>query len=555
VLDHLDAGAARRWVVDVLEQLSARRQEIDELNVYPVPDGDTGTNMCLTVEAGAAAVDDVPDSDGLPEVTDAFARGALLGARGSSGVILSQLLRGWAEVLRERPDGGPAAVRAALARAADQAYAAVGRPVEGTMLTVARAAAEGAQGRTLREVVTGAVEAARGALGRTTEQLDVLARAGVVDAGGRGLLVVLESLSTTVHGRRDGARPQRWIGTVVRPVVDREVASGGACDIPPLSGPGYEVMYLLDASDDALPAVRTALDALGEALVVVGGGGLWNVHVHTDDPASAIMHGHGAGRVRRLRVTSFARQRVERERSGTSPISTGATAPVVVGAPAQVAALVADHGAHVLPAFFSAPPGSGGAALVPDDLEELVRSLWPQAQPAPVPVVLVPASPDGAVTAARAAQVLSADGLSVEVLPTRSVVQALAAVSVHDATLEAAADCRRMASAAASVRWGQAEWADGTGEAAHAVGFVAEQPVASGGDLAEVALVVAERLLTERGELLTVLPGLPADDLDGADLRPLDALLDQVRRRHPDVEVAVLPSVVTARPSLQLGVE
>jgi uncharacterized protein len=552
VLDHLDAGAARRWIVDVLEQLSARRQEIDELNVYPVPDGDTGTNLCLTVEAGAAAVDDVPDSDGLPEVTDAFARGALLGARGSSGVILSQLLRGLAEVLRERPDGGPAAVRAALARAADQAYAAVGQPVEGTMLTVARAAADGAQGRTLREVVSGAVEAARAALGRTTEQLDVLTRAGVVDAGGRGLLVVLESLSTTVHGRRDGARPQRRIATAVRHVVDRVVASGEACDIPPLSGPAYEVMYLLDASDDALPALRTALGELGEALVVVGGGGLWNVHVHTDDPASAITHGHAAGRVRRLRVTSFARQRVERERTGASAISAGVTAPVVVGAPAQVAALVADHGAHLLPEWPSGSSGATGVKNGPHDLEELVRSLWPPAQQAPAPLVLVPASPGGAATAARVAQVLSGDDLSVEVLATRSVVQALAAVSVHDPTLQAAEGCRRMASAAAAVRWGRAEWANEAGAAARAVGTVAEQQVASGDDLAQVALAVAEQLLAERGELLTVLPGHGADTQDTS---ALDALLAHVRRQHPDVEVAVLPAVVTARPSLQLGVE
>jgi dihydroxyacetone kinase-like predicted kinase len=165
----------------------------------------------------------------------------------------------------------------------------------------------------------------------------------------------------------------------------------------------------------------------------------------------------------------------------------------------------------------------------------------------------VPATPDGAARSAQAATALSADGLSVEVLPTRSVVQALAAVSVHDPTADAAEDCRRMASAAASVRWGQVEWRPAVGDGpAQVVGTVGDQRVASGDDVAQVALAVTIRLLGERGELVTVLPGRPADGLSGPDL---DAFLAQVRHLHPDVEVAVLPSVVTARPSLQLGVE
>jgi DAK2 domain fusion protein YloV len=550
VLDHLDAGAARRWVVDVLEQLSARREEIDDLNVYPVPDGDTGTNLCLTVEAGAAAVDDVPDEDGLPGVTDAFARGALLGARGSSGIILSQLLRGLAEVLRERPDGGAAAVRAALTRAADQAYAAVGRPVEGTMLTVARAAAEGAQGRTLREVVSGAVEAARGALARTTEQLDVLSRAGVVDAGGRGLLVVLESLSATVHGRRDGAVPSLRGRTRAARTPARR-AGGHACDAPP-SGPAYEVMYLLDAADDTVPAMRAALDGLGDALVVVGGAGLWNVHVHTDDPASAVAQGRAAGRVRRLRVTSFAHQRLVR-RAGV-PDEVGATAPVVVvGAPVELVALVADHGAHLVPDW--TPLAGRGDGVVGDaaaELEELVRSLCPSSARGAAAVALVPASVPAAASAESVARTLAADGRAVEVLPTCSVVPALAAISVHDPAAETPDDCRRMAGAASSVRCGEVLWSAAADDGADVVGTVQGQQVASGRDPGQVALAVVERLVTDRAELLTVLPGQAAG---GPGALAVQALVAEVRRRHPTLDVTVLPSVVTPRPCLQLGVE
>jgi DAK2 domain fusion protein YloV len=547
VLDHLDARAARRWVVDALEQLSANRDEIDALNVYPVPDSDTGTNMCLTVEAGAAAVEDVPDTDGLPEVTDAFARGALLGARGSSGVILSQLLRGWAEVFHERPDGGPAAVRAALARAADQAYAAVARPVEGTMLTVARAAAAGAQGRTLREVVTGAVDSARTALARTTEQLDVLGRAGVVDAGGRGLLVVLESLSATVHGRTPALRRvvdqvaaatggRRGAGEAGTPAID--VATGG-CDAPPLTGPAYEVMYLLDAADGDVPAVRAELDAVGEALVVVGGGGLWNVHVHTDDVAAAIRAGQRAGHLRRLRVTSFARQRYERQRGADL---TRATLPVVVDVPPEVASLVVDHGAQLLPRA-----GGDDASLASHDLDELLRSL---AGEVGTTLVLVPASRSGLADATAVARALVGEGRDVRVLPTRSFVQALAAVSVHDATLPPHKGVARMAGSAGEVRWGALVVRADHPWRPYVVGS-GDDACVSSGDLAQVAYAVVRWLFDGAGELLTVLPSG-----DPAAFGPLlDAVLDDVRAHHPEVEVVMLPAAAAATAGLQLGVE
>ncbi|HET8614158.1 MAG TPA: DAK2 domain-containing protein [Actinomycetales bacterium] len=533
MLDHLDAGAARRWVRDALEQLSARREEIDALNVYPVPDSDTGTNLCLTVQSGADAVDEVGDEEGLEGVTDAFARGALLGARGSSGVILSQLVRGWADVFRERPDGGPAAVRAALLRAADQAYAAVARPVEGTMLTVARAAAEGARGRTLREVVSGAAESARVALGRTTDQLEALHRAGVVDAGGRGLVVVLESLSATVHGRRE---PSKSAGRGVRQAVS-ELVTGPArrdaaapplaterCGVPPLSGPAYEVMYLLSAADDAVPLLRATLDGLGEALVVVGGGGVWNVHVHADDVAAVLRAGRSAGDVERVRVTSFARQRYDRERSlqhadsvPDGSVAAPGTTVVVVGAPVECLALLADHGVLTLPA-----PGAGAPSA--DGVAETVMALVG----VHAPVVLVPATAPLHQVSETAASVLEAEGRAVAVLPTQAFVQALAAASVHDRDLDHLADVQRMTEAAASVRWSE-------------VGL--DEP------LADAVPSVVDRLLGDGGELLTVLAcGLRR--ADGA----LSLLLEHVRR-YPHVEVTVLPAVESDVRLLQLGVE
>ncbi|MEJ2579197.1 MAG: DAK2 domain-containing protein, partial [Kineosporiaceae bacterium] len=187
MLEALDARATRHWALSTLSALGRAREEIDALNVFPVPDGDTGTNLYLTVEAAVQAVQELPGDAELRAVAEAFARGALLGARGNSGIISAQLLRGWADVLAERGVLDADAVREAFARGDAQAWAAVNRPVEGTILTVSRAASQAASaaaGR-LADVASAAVRAARIALERTPEQLEVLRRSGVVDAGGR----------------------------------------------------------------------------------------------------------------------------------------------------------------------------------------------------------------------------------------------------------------------------------------------------------------------------------------------------------------------------------
>ncbi|MBC7638450.1 MAG: DAK2 domain-containing protein, partial [Rhodoferax sp.] len=318
MLDHLDARAGRRWAVAALGRLSDQRADIDRSNVYPVADGDTGTNLLLTLEAGAAAVEGLVAED-LAEVATVFAHATLLGARGSSGVILAQIVRGWAEVLTEqagdrtRPAVGAEVVAAALRRGAEGAFAAVGRPVEGTMLTVARAAADGAVGTTLSEVVTAAAAAGRAALARTPDQLEVLAAAGAVDAGGSGLVVLLDVLAEVVTGTRSvrrrprpGRRPSTAASAASATPAVRRTSAASADHA---GGPGrgaYEVMYLLDATAEAVAGLRSRLDVLGDSLVVVGGDGLWNVHVHTDHVAATIQAGIDVGRPHQLAVTRFA---------------------------------------------------------------------------------------------------------------------------------------------------------------------------------------------------------------------------------------------------------
>ena len=233
-----------RWCRVALQALGEARAEIDALNVFPVPDGDTGTNLYLTFEAAVAALDEAA-ADDLDTALQSMSRGALLGARGSSGVIVSQLLRAASEQVAEAgPPGDEIAagdmLAAALRRAADAGYAAVAEPVEGTILTVARAAAAAAGSAAERAegpgaVITAAAAAAWEALSRTPEQLERLRQTGVVDAGGRGLCVLLDAAVTALTGRR--------------PPVEREAGKRAiptpapACAQPSAAGgPAYEVM-------------------------------------------------------------------------------------------------------------------------------------------------------------------------------------------------------------------------------------------------------------------------------------------------------------------------
>src|SRR4051794_35408465 len=303
VLDTIDSAAVRHWCATALDGLRAHQHEIDELNVYPVPDGDTGTNLVLTLTSAQQALDESPDSPSRDSLTPEspppgnalgrMARGALLGARGNSGVIVSQILRGMADSLATSVAVRGGELARALRSATEAAYAAVARPVEGTVLSVVAAAAEGA-GRVrsddLVAVARAAARSAAEALARTPEQLPVLARAGVVDAGGRGLVLLLDALVDALAGEA----PASGETTVVT------VPDGDNGHI------GYEVQYLLDAGDAAVGDLRQALGRLGDSLVVVGSGdGVWNVHVHVSAEriGPAVEAGVTAGRPHRISVT------------------------------------------------------------------------------------------------------------------------------------------------------------------------------------------------------------------------------------------------------------
>jgi DAK2 domain fusion protein YloV len=345
-LDRLAASDLAAVMAAFRDGLRAHQAYINRLNVYPVPDGDTGTNMALTAESvvqeierrteGAdptqAAGADRLDPD-LPTVAQAISYGSLMGARGNSGVILSQILRGLFAPAADQEALDAAHLVEGLQRAADGAYSAVQTPVEGTMLTVIRAAADGAAeagasdpgGPSLLPVLDGAHRSAQAALDRTPELLPVLKSAGVVDSGGAGLLLLFDAFLLVAAGRPLPAPPAPPPGAGSHA---RAAAGGASSEDHEAAGDlRYEVMYLLTAPDELIPAFREVWAGIGDSIVVVGGGGMWNCHIHTDDIGAAIEAALEAGRPREIRVTDLFEQ-VEEESWVRAAVGTEAAAEV-----------------------------------------------------------------------------------------------------------------------------------------------------------------------------------------------------------------------------------
>ena len=355
-LAQLGADDLRAVVAAYRDALRSHQEPINRLNVYPVPDGDTGTNMALTVESVLAELDGA--GPGMAEVCRAIAHGSLMGARGNSGVILCQVLRGLATTFSEvAAVDGPTFARG-LAAASEAAYGAVGRPVEGTILTVVREAAEaatasaGAGGITLAGVLEAALGRGSAALQRTPELLDVLRQAGVVDAGGAGFLLLLDAALCVVSSRPLPAPPAS-----TGPAAAAVAGDGGEKPHDDVSDLRYEVMYLLEASDEAMAGFRSAWADAGDSIVVVGGEGLWNCHIHTDDIGAAIEAGIEAGRPRQIRVSDLAGQ-VEEERW----VRQALPAPEAAGdGPAACCAVVAVASGDGLRSLFA---GHGATSVV-----------------------------------------------------------------------------------------------------------------------------------------------------------------------------------------------
>ena len=544
----LDANTVRTWCAEALDALGQARETIDAMNVYPVADADTGTNLYLTMESAAQAVEAAwAGEPTASESLGAMAHGALIGAHGNSGTILAQLLRGMAQVAAE---GGT--LTDALVRAARAATEAVAHPVAGTILSVAEAAGEAA-GAAVREpaggyerddtggyeperarVALAAFDGARTALDATPGQLDVLAGADVVDAGGYGLVVVLGALVKAVTGQRpEGpitrhvACPHRHSATGDTTVPGPTGGHGGT------GGPAYEVIYLLEAPDDRVQTLRKRLDMLGDSLVVVGGDGLWNVHVHVDDAGAAIEAGVEAGRPHRIRISHF-----EGLASAPEPVERAVVA-VVPGD--GLAALCSQAGASTVTLRPEEPPSSGelAAALGRAHARE---------------VILLPGSAELRHTAAAAAEQARAEGVRVAIVPTRSAVQGLAALAVHEPERRFEEDVVAMTAAAGATRFGELAIAEreswttaGVCQAGDVLGLIDGDVAVIGDELVRTASEVLERMLASGGELVTLVLG---SDVPTSLAEELD---QRARRGHLGVETVVYQGRQQA--PLLIGVE
>ncbi|MDQ0716438.1 DAK2 domain fusion protein YloV [Streptomyces luteogriseus] len=566
-----DALAVRTWCGLALETLGRAREEIDAINVYPVADGDTGTNLYLTVESAVAAVEAVfaghaagsetpagarsagdggpgaggPGEPTLADVARAMAHGALIGARGNSGTILAQLLRGMAQVLAdgETARADSRGLRLALRHAADSARRAVAHPVEGTVLTVASAAADAADGAEgdCGTVARAAYDGARTALAATPGQLPVLERAGVVDAGGRGLVAVLGALVETFTGERTRAvAGSACTGPSGDPHARVDPAGGhapvdgapgectdGAAAVPDQEGPAFEVIYLLEAEEASVERLRERLDALGDSLVVVGGDGLWNVHVHVDDAGAAVEAGIEAGRPHRIRITHFGVGDVHTTGAERPPRERAQRAVVAVVPGEGLAGLYAEAGATTVLARPGEPPASG-------ELVQAVRRAHARE------VVLLPNDADLRHTAAAAAEQVRTEGIRVALIPTRSAVQGIAALAVHEPDRRFDEDVVSMTSAAGATRYAEVTFAErqswtmaGICQAGDVLGLIDGDVAVIGSDLAVTAETVLDRMLSAGGEMVTLVLGDDVPDTVAGHLE------DRVREGYLAVDTVV----------------
>ncbi|MEA2843776.1 MAG: fatty acid kinase, partial [Actinomycetota bacterium] len=493
-LDRLDAEHLRASVVSYRDALRAHQDRLNRLNVYPVPDGDTGTNMALTLESVVAGLGEASDDDDMAATCKAISHGSLMGARGNSGVILSQVLRGLCQSLSGSYSAGGADLAGALAAASDAAYKAVMHPVEGTILTVVRessAAAVGAGDRSLGEVLDSAVEAARESLERTPDLLPVLAAAGVVDAGGAGFVLFLDAVLHVVDGRPLPEAPEV-------PDPSGAAAASASAEQSGMQGPRYEVMYLLEAPDDAVDTFKATWDAIGESIVVVGGDGLWNCHIHTDDIGASIEAGVDAGRPKTIRVTDLSEQVQEESwvRQGLAPthekVKTGV---VAVGLGAAVEDALRALGAQRVVA--------GGQTMNPStqDLLDAIDGVSADE------VVILPNNKNVVPVAEQAAKLASRPA---RVVPTKGLVEGLAALLAYEPDATGAANAEAMAEAAGQVVSGHVTQAvRDAGEIAEGdwLGLAGDKIVVVRRELAACAVELLDTLVEDHHELVMVIEG------------------------------------------------
>lgn len=512
-----DGRLFREALLGSLAWLTLNRDEVDALNVFPVPDGDTGTNMLLTLQSAIEDIGELDEPD-LSRIAKRAAHGALMGARGNSGVILSQIFRGFAVGVGTRTAVDAQGLAGAFREGAEVAYRAVVKPTEGTMLTVAREAAAGAVARAkdtndLTEVVRAASDAAAAAVEKTPDQLPILKQAGVIDAGGYGLQLILEGFLKRLRGED--------LATFVKPTVQharpKEVAT-------PDAGWGYCTEFVINGDDLPVDAVRREILRHGESALVVGDDSAIKVHVHTHEPAVVIGYASGVGRLSRLKVDDMSAQhhRLQGE-TARRPSSTKHLALVAVAS--------GDGFRRILESLGVDSVVSGGQTMNPStqDILAAVESV-------PSNDVLVLPNNGNVIMAAQ--QVAELSRKRVRVVPSRSLPQGIAALFAFDFSADLEANANAMSHALGQVqtievtRAVRASDVDGLKIAQdEVIGLLNDSVVEAGDSAPQVIDAVLARLKPEKVQVVTIYAGAEAPDAER------ESLVSSVRRRFPTASV------------------
>ncbi len=535
-LEQLGTAEICQVMTTFRDGLRAHQEAINRLNVYPVPDGDTGTNMALTLESVLAELSELDEGADLQGACRAIAHGSLMGARGNSGVILSQLLRGFADELAAATDAaGSEDLARALDRADELARGAVMRPVEGTILTVARGASEGArsaadQGASLLGVAEAARAGAAEALDRTPTLLPVLEQAGVVDAGGSGYLLLFDALLTVLDGRPMPEPPKPAAA-----VAERVGAGGPAAEA--MTGPRYEVMYLMEAPDETVPSFKDVWAGVGDSIVVVGGDGLWNCHIHTDDIGAAIEASMDAGRPRNIRVTDLLEEVEEERWVREAALNAGSGPDQHRPGPAPVTGVVAVASGDGIARIFRSLGVEGliaGGQTMNPSIAELVEAVDALDS---AEVVLLPNNSNIRPVADRVGELA---GKPVWVIPTESVAEGFAALLAYDPVADGAANAAAMEASARRVVAGEVTRAvrdaDSTaGPVARGdwLGLSRDGIEVVSPSLGEAACALLEALVTDEHDLVTIIEG------EESGPPTTRRITEWLREKRPQVETEV----------------
>lgn len=535
----LNAGLLHAWLGRAVQRLSEQEAAINALNVFPVPDGDTGTNLLLTLRAAVAGLEAVPDGEPLSVAVQRMARGALLGARGNSGVILSQQLRGLRLPPRTVPRGAQAiASRHLVAILESMAHAgrlAVAHPMEGTMLTVMSDAATAAalsDPDDLTAVVCAAAAGARTSLLRTPELLPALADAGVVDSGGAGIVALLDALEELVTGQ--SVEPPAVLSAQARAVVT-------TCE-----DEGIEVMAVVRMGEAKAVQLRDALVACGTSVAIVGDDDLWHAHVHVahmSDVDVVIESCRQLGVIEQVRTMDLTVSPAHQIRDTVEH-----TRVVVVGVLGEgLAAFVRAAGGVAL------TPTEGLRPSVRDVMDVLMRAHDGGAEE----MIILPSDRDSLAATHEAVRQFDRHrtrDVAVAVVPTESVVQSLAALAVHEPNRGFAATLSAMDEAASDTVYAGVTRASRAGmhagmrvEAGQVIGVVQGDVMIVGDDITQVGVDVLAHLLSDDTEIVTVIAG------SGFPAARVADVVAAVADRHPDLEVEVIEGGQPAWP-LIMGV-